>query len=131
MSPLLVLAVDDEPMNLDLASVILEREGHQVITALDGRAALERADEYAVDLILMDINMPEMDGYEAIRALRARPKTANVIIIVVSGSNSGGEAGVAIAAGADLFMSKPYRRADLLAAIDLAISRRSGVAKAV
>jgi CheY-like chemotaxis protein len=118
MSGLKVLAVDDEPMNLDLATVILEREGHQVFTALNGRLALECAEEQAFDLILMDINMPEMDGYDAIRALRSLNATKQVAIIVVSGSNSGVEERAAIDAGADRFMRKPYRRTDLLAAME-------------
>lgn len=125
MKPLNVLVVDDEPMNLDLAGVILRREGHRVSTESNGASAVARCEAEAFDLVLMDINMPEMDGYEAMRALRACPATADLPILVVSGSNSGAEERSALEAGADLFMRKPYRRGELLAAIARVLSRHA------
>jgi CheY-like chemotaxis protein len=112
----MVLVVDDEPMNCDLARVVLEREGHQVQAAANGQEALDACAATAFDLVLMDINMPVMDGYTATRRLRERGWEAPIIF--VTGSTSGGEEQVAREAGGDLFMRKPYRRQQLLDAID-------------
>jgi len=115
MKNLQVLVVDDEPMNLDLARAVLEREGHQLAYATTGQEALDACARQAFDLILMDINMPVMDGYQATRTLRERGWRGP--IVVVTGSTSGAEEREALAQGADLFMRKPYRRQQLLDAI--------------
>lgn len=116
MRPLKVLVVDDEPMNCDLARVVLEREGHQVQPAANGRAALDAFAAAAFDLVLMDINMPVMDGIMATRRLREQGWSGPIIF--VTGSTSGAEEQVAMEAGGTLFMRKPYRRQQLLDAIE-------------
>lgn len=113
-----VLIVDDEPMNLELAGAILRREGYGVATACNGKEALAACDIERFDLVLMDINMPVMDGFTAMRTLRANPATKNLAIVVVTGSTSGAEEKSAIEAGADVFLSKPYRRRDMLLALE-------------
>jgi CheY-like chemotaxis protein len=115
LKPLRVLVVDDEPLNIELARAVLEREGHELSSAADGQQALDACAAREFDLILMDINMPVMDGYAATRALRDRGVLAPIMF--VTGSTSGGEEQVALEAGGDLFLRKPYRRQQLLDAI--------------
>jgi ammonium transporter, Amt family len=76
--------VDDDPAARDLARRLLEREGWQVSEAPDGRLALDRVAERAPDLILLDLMMPEMDGFEFIEALRARPEWRGIPVVVVT-----------------------------------------------
>ncbi|MDB5097872.1 MAG: Hybrid sensor histidine kinase [Cyanobacteria bacterium RYN_339] len=115
MKNLQVLVVDDEPMNLDLALAVLAREGHEITLVTNGQEALDACAAREFDLILMDINMPVMDGYTATRQLRDRGTLSPIMF--VTGSTSGGEEQVALEAGGDLFMRKPYRRQQLLDAI--------------
>ena len=80
----LVLLVDDEPEILDLYSVVLEREGVDVITAPNGRVGVEMAKERKPDLILLDLKMPVMDGVEAFNALKEDPETKDLKVIFLT-----------------------------------------------
>lgn len=115
-----ILVVDDESTNLEIAEVILSSLGHRVTTCLDGAEALalclERSERY--DLILMDVLMPVMDGLEATRRLRAHPDTRDVPIICLSAKASGSDQTAGLQAGCNLYLTKPYRRADLLHALE-------------
>ena len=123
-----VLVVDDEPTNLDVARVILEAEGHAVVTAPDGEHAMAlcEAGNQAYDLILMDLAMPHLDGFEATRQLRRCPAPAAVPILIVTGSSDRAQLNEAIEAGGDAVIQKPFRRKQLLAAIDGVLAKRAG-----
>ena len=85
-----VLIVDDEASNLRILTHILNQE-YTIFTANDGPTAIEMAEEFQPDVILLDIVMPEMDGYEVISALKASDKTRNIPVIIVSGLNTGAD----------------------------------------
>jgi len=82
--PRTVLVVEDDPLNLELLSTVLEAAGFKVHTAEDARTALQLAARVRPDAVLMDIQLPEMDGLEATRALHAAPETARVPVIAVT-----------------------------------------------
>jgi adenylate cyclase len=112
-----VLVVDDVPENVRLLEALLGPRGYEVITATDGRAALELAESAEPDLMLLDIVMPGMDGYQVCRTLRERDETAVLPIIMLTASD-GPEKTRAIEAGADDFIAKPFDRQELLTRVD-------------
>ena len=108
-----ILLVDDEPQNLKLLATMLEPEGYVVRLAASGRAALEAVAEDAPDLILLDVMMPGMDGYEVTKALKSGAATARIPIIMVSAHSDRGARLRGLEAGAEDFLTKPVDRGEL------------------
>ena len=117
--PLRILVAEDSPVNQKLALAVLRKMGHQVTLAATGTAAVETWKHEAFDLVLMDIQMPEMDGLEATRNIRAleRPGGARTPIIAMTAHAMGGDRERCLEAGMDDHVAKPINRADLAAAI--------------
>jgi CheY-like chemotaxis protein len=109
-----ILVVDDNPQNLKLAKVILVSEGYDVKTATDAEDALKILESFAPDLILMDLQLPRMDGLQLTRQIKADPARSEMIIIAVTAYAMKGDKEKAFAAGCDGYMSKPFD-ADALA----------------
>jgi len=113
-----ILYVEDNEDNVYMLTRRLERRGHTVIVAGDGARGLERAKADAPDLILMDLSLPVMDGWEASRQLKASPETRAIPIIALSAHVLEGEKQKALAAGCDDFDMKPVEFDRLLGKID-------------
>jgi adenylate cyclase len=111
-----ILVVDDLPQNVRLLEAVLAPRGYAVVAATSGGEALERVASMAVDLVLLDIVMPEMDGYAVCRALRADPATQYLPVVMITASGEQ-EKVAAIEAGADDFIAKPFDQAELLARV--------------
>ena len=111
-----ILIVDDLPQNVRLLEAILAPRGYHVSAAHSGREALAMVADEAIDLVLLDILMPEMDGYEVCRALRAQPETSFLPVVMITASGEQ-EKVAAIQAGADDFIAKPFDQAELLARV--------------
>jgi DNA-binding response OmpR family regulator len=110
-----ILVVDDEPINLDLLRASLEPEGYEVITAQNGEEALALISSRQVDLVLLDILMPGIDGVEVCRRLKEDVSTAFVPVVMVTALDAVSDRVRAVEAGADDFLSKPVNRQELLA----------------
>ena len=102
-----ILIVDDNPHNLKLARVVLSQEGHDVRTASDAEQALELLDEFHPRVVLMDIQLPGMDGLELTRRLKADPARRDIVIIALTAYAMKGDEEKARAAGCDGYLSKP------------------------
>ena len=111
-----ILVVDDLPANLRLLEAVLAPRGYSVISASDGPMALELVDSARPDLVLLDVVMPQMDGYEVCRRLREGDETAVLPVIMVT-SSTGQEKRLAIETGADDFIQKPLDHDELLARV--------------
>jgi two-component system cell cycle response regulator DivK len=103
-----ILIVDDNPLNLKLARVVLEMEGYRVRLAGDADEALRSIDEERPALILMDIQLPGMDGLELTRLLKSNPVTRGILIIAMTAFAMKGDDLKAVAAGCDGYVSKPF-----------------------
>jgi len=102
-----ILIVDDNPQNLKLARVILAAEGYEVKTAIDAEDALSILESFAPRLILMDLQLPRMDGLELTRLIKADPRRRDTIVIALTAYAMKGDDEKAFAAGCDGYMSKP------------------------
>jgi len=111
-----ILVVDDLPQNVRLLEAVLAPRGYTVLAANSGRQALERVAAEPVDLVLLDILMPEMDGYAVCRALRDDTATSFLPVVMITASGEQ-EKVAAIEAGADDFVAKPFDQAELLARV--------------
>ena len=108
-----ILIVDDDPAVREVLAILLEAEGFVVEEAEDSAAGLERLARGGIDLVLVDMMLPGVDGLEFCRAVRSRPATAYLPIILVSASIERTAREVALASGADDFLAKPIDSTDL------------------
>jgi len=113
----LILVVDDQRSNLELMAGVLKARGYDVLTAADGEAALEQVREAGPDIVVSDILMPGLDGYELCRRLRASPATALLPVVLVTSLDPQGERMRGIEAGADDFITKPVNWEELFARV--------------
>jgi two-component system cell cycle response regulator DivK len=110
-----ILVVEDQEDNLQILRDLLSSAGHEMIEARDGEAAVSQATKHRPDLILMDIQLPIMDGYEATRRIKSNPELRAIPIIVVTSYALSGDEEKARAAGCDAYVTKPYSPRQLLA----------------
>lgn len=118
-----ILLVEDNEINRRLAVAMLAREGYRLQTAENGKIALTMLEAHTFDLILMDVQMPEMNGLEATAAIRANPAWADIPIIAMTAHALEGDKEHFIAAGMDDYVTKPIRTKEILAAIARQLTR--------
>ena len=123
-----ILIVEDNEASRDVLARRLARRGYGVVAAVDGQDALAKARSARPDLILMDLGLPVMDGWEATRQLKGDPATRHMPIIVLSAHAMTTDRELALAAGGDEFDTKPLRFPQLLEKIEFLLAR-SVVAK--
>ena len=116
-----ILVVDDEKPISDIIKFNMVKEGYEVVTAFDGREALEMFEAERPDILILDLMLPEMDGLEVARTIR---KTSNVPIIVLSAKDSEFDKVIGLEIGADDYMTKPFSNRELQARVK-AILRRT------
>jgi two-component system cell cycle response regulator DivK len=115
-----ILYVEDNPDNMTLVKRALEARGYEFIWAADGLTGVQMAESLDPDLILLDINLPDIDGYEVARRLRSSGKSTLVYvpIIAVTANALRGDAEKALAAGCDVYMAKPINIRELWARVE-------------
>ena len=113
-----ILIVEDHPDNRRILRDFLRKSGFELVEAEDGVQALAAAQSHRPDLILMDIQLPVMDGYEATRRLKADPALRSIPIIVITSYALSGDENKARAAGCDAYVSKPFSTRKLLTKIN-------------
>ncbi len=118
-----ILVVDDDEMNRDMLSRRLLRKGFEVELAVNGEEAIQKAHAVRPEIILMDLSMPVLDGYEATRRLKASPETARIPIIGLSAHAMVGDREKALAAGCDDYDTKPVELPRLLEKVDARLGR--------
>jgi two-component system cell cycle response regulator DivK len=112
-----ILVVEDTDDNRRIMHDLLTHAGYEVIEALDGQAGVDAGHRERPDLILMDIQLPVLDGYEATRRLKADPATRDIPIIAVTSYALSGDEAKARAAGCDGYVAKPFSPRELLAKV--------------
>lgn len=113
-----ILAVDDNPVNVTLVADIVEASGWEVLPAFDGASAIKIAQTELPDLIVLDVSMPGMSGYEVCQALKANPITANIPVIMLTALSEVEDRVRGLTAGADDYLTKPFSARELRARID-------------
>jgi CheY-like chemotaxis protein len=117
-----VLLVEDNEMNRDMLSRRLVRRGFEVLIAVDGAAGVEMVRTEKPDLVLMDMSLPVMDGWEATRKIKADDATKNIPVVALTAHAMAGDEEKALAAGCDAYETKPVELTRLLAKMDALIA---------
>ncbi len=108
-----ILAVDDEKAIVRLVQVNLEREGYEVVTAYDGREALEKVASERPDLVVLDVMMPYMDGFEVLQQLRKDPNTRDIPVIMLTAKAQDADVFRGWQSGVDCYLTKPFNPMEL------------------
>jgi len=123
--PARILVVEDDPANRSLLTKFLRHLGYQLAEASDGTQALELAQGVGVDLILLDLGLPALDGYLVARRLKSDPATGKIPLVALTAYALQGDREKATAAGCDYYVSKPFDLDQLGALIEQALARRA------
>ena len=107
MSPVKILIIEDNPLNLKLTQTLLSHAGYKIITANDGETGIKTATQQKPDLILMDMQLPKLSGYEATQHLKSKAQTMHIPIVALTASALPEEREQAYAAGCDGYIVKP------------------------
>jgi len=126
MAPATVLVVDDDPVILKLLEVNFEMEGFEVVRAADGFEGLERARAVRPDIVVLDVMMPRMTGYEVAKALREDEDTAHIPIIFVTARAQSTDVERGMELGVDDYVTKPFDPLDLIARVNALLARSQG-----
>ena len=120
-----ILLVEDNEMNRDMLSRRLQKKGYEVVMAVDGEQGVAMAETQAPALVLMDMSLPGLDGWEATRRLKAAAGTRAIPVIALTAHAMAGDREKALAAGCDDFDTKPIKLERLLAKIEALLARTS------
>jgi twitching motility two-component system response regulator PilH len=118
----LVLIADDSPTDQHIFAQALERHGHETLVARDGAEAIQVAAQRTPDVIIMDIVMPGMNGFQATRQLAQNPATANIPVVMVTTKTQEADRVWGLRQGAVSYLTKPVTEAELVAAVEAALS---------
>src|SRR4029077_7996622 len=113
----IILVADDNEANRELLSALLSAEGYQVVGAVDGQQALDRVDSDSIDLALLDVIMPRRTGFEVCLAMKSKPETRLIPVVLLTSLNGDDDRIRGIMCGADDFLTKPVNKQELLARV--------------
>ena len=112
-----ILVTDDDPGSLRLMAYALQHEGYEVVTATNGRDGLKKAFKEKPDLVILDVMLPGIDGFEVCHRLRAEPETARLPVLMLSAKVQETDRATGLRVGANDYLTKPWNRAELMAKI--------------
>jgi DNA-binding response OmpR family regulator len=118
-----ILIVDDDPLLLRLVGYILEKEGYEIVTAMDGQEALKKVETENPDLVLLDVMLPGINGIEVCRQLRSQPATAALPIVMLSARSKVSDRLAGLEAGANEYIAKPFDASEMAACIAALLDR--------
>lgn len=121
-----VLLAEDEPHIVESLTFLLERAGYQVHVETDGRAALQSALDNTPHVLVLDVMLPEMDGYEVLRRIRADERTKSLPTLMLTAKGQREDRDIAMDIGANMFITKPFANAEIVDAINQLASEQSG-----
>ncbi len=113
-----VLLVEDEPNIIESLTFLLERAGFEISVETNGRLGLEAALESQPDVLVLDVMLPELDGYEILRRLRADDRGTSLPILMLTAKGQREDRETALECGADLFLTKPFANSDIVSAVE-------------
>ena len=119
-----MLIADDNPQGVELLEAYLTGTGYETQVVSDGEETLRKVHEWHPDLILLDIMMPKISGFEVCKRLKADPQTANIVVLMVTALDQHSDIDRAVEAGTDDFMTKPINKAELLLRVKAALKSR-------
>jgi len=117
-----ILIVDDEPNIVAALEFLLQKNGYAVKVAANGEDALAQLDAFKPDLVLLDVMMPKVSGYEVCQRMRAQPQWRHIKIVMLSAKGREVEVSKGMSLGADLYVTKPFSSTELVATIDELLS---------
>ena len=120
-----ILIVEDDPSVLRATSFILEKEGYEVLTAVDGLEGLRRAKDDNPDLLVLDVMLPGIDGFEICHSLRTESQTAHLPILMFSAKGQETDKATGLKVGADEYLTKPVERTVLLSKVEALLAAKS------
>jgi CheY-like chemotaxis protein len=120
-----ILIVEDNELNIDMLSRRLQRKGFEVVVAMDGEQGVAMAQSEVPDLILMDLSLPVIDGWEATRQIKANPVTQQIPIIALTAHAMSGDREKALEAGCDDYDTKPVELTRLLTKMEALLAKKS------
>lgn len=118
-----ILIADDEPNIVTSLEFLMHKSGYQVRVARDGEEALAQIETFRPDLVLLDVMIPKLSGYEVCQRVRARPEWGGIKIVMLSAKGREVEVSKGMSLGADLYVTKPFSSADLVSTIDALLAR--------
>jgi DNA-binding response OmpR family regulator len=121
-----ILIADDEPNIVLALELLMRREGHEIRSVGDGELAVEAAKAFRPDLILLDVMMPKMDGYEVCQRLRADPALKDIAIVMLTAKGREVEKEKGLALGADLYITKPFSTRDVVRRVKEVLAAKPG-----
>ena len=120
-----VLVVDDDPLILRVVSTVLDLEAYEVVTAESAEEAMRLLPDHPVDVVVADVMMPGMDGYQLCEWIRSREATADLPVVMLTARDADEDRARSLEAGGDAHVSKPFSPLDLIETIDRLLAKRS------
>lgn len=119
-----ILIAEDEESLLRLETILLSSKGYRVTAVTEGRAALASIDADRPDIVILDIMLPDMDGLDVCRMIRANPLTASIPVIILTAKKNSKDVAAGLAAGADAYVTKPFKTAAVIDSIEKLLGGR-------
>ena len=124
-----ILVVEDEESLLKLESILLTSKGYDVTGVADGKAALREITDNKPDLVVLDIMLPEMDGYEVCRRIRENPETSRLPVVMLTAKKNSQDFALGVQVGADAYITKPFKSAKVIEVIEGLLSGKGAGSK--